>query len=279
MLPIKKIYVDTKCRTPNSISSTDFSIQLNETIYMPDNSVFYISDVCIPHSWYTVEEYVNNKFELQIKFNNVTSDIILTLDSKNYTGSDLIVELLTQLNQIVDFTNKFTFTYDSSRHLIFISCDVGYTFKILTKSDILTKIEGSWNGLNYDSTKTYDIYTYMLKLNEGVSPTYTSISNFTSPSLDLQPIRNIYISSPNLGNCSTIGPNGQASIIKKVPVNANYNSVIFDGMTSSNDFLDCSKQTLKNIEFTLDNVHGQRINLHGQEVSFSIIFDLLNKNS
>ena len=100
------------------------------------------------HSWYTVEEYVNNKFDLQIKFNNVTSDIILTLDSKNYTGSDLIAELSTQLNNIVDFTNKFAFIYDSSRHIILISCDFGYTFKILTKSDILTKIEGSWNGLN-----------------------------------------------------------------------------------------------------------------------------------
>ena len=55
--------------------------------------------------------------------------------------------------------------------------------------------------------------------------------------------------------------------------------MVFDSMTSSNDFLDCSKQTLRNIEFTIDNVHGQRLNLHGQEVSFSIIFDLLNKNS
>ena len=163
MLPIKKIYVDTKYRTSDSISSTDFSIQLNETIYMPDNSVFYISDVCIPHSWYTVEEYVNHKLYLQIKFNNVTSDLILTLDSKNYTGSDLIAELSTQINKIVDFTNKFAFIYDSSRHLIFISCDVGYTFKILTKSDILTRLDGSWSGLNYDITKTYDINTYMLK--------------------------------------------------------------------------------------------------------------------
>ena len=279
MLPIKKIYVDSKYKTSDSISSTDFSIQLNETLYMPDNACFYVSDVCIPHSWYTCESGVNNKFYLQIKFNNVTSDIILTLDSKNYTGSDLIVELLTQLNKIVDFTNKFTFTYDSSRHLIFITCDFGYTFKILTKTDILTKLNGTWAGLNYDVSKTYDINTYMLKLNDGVSPTYTSTNYFTSPSLDLQPIRNIYISSPNLGNFTTLGPAGQRSILKKVPVNANYNSVIFDGMTSSNDFLDCSKQTLKNIEFTLDNVHGQRINLHGQEVSFSIIFDILNKNS
>ena len=235
--------MDTKYRTSDSISSTDFSIQLNETMYMPDNAVFYISDVCIPHSWYTVEEFLNNKFFLQIKFNGVTSDIILTLDSKNYTGSDLIAELSTQINKIVDFTNKFAFIYDSSRHIILISCDLGYTFKILTKTDILTKLDGTWAGLNYDVSKTYDINTYMLKLNTGVSPTYTNINNFTSPTLDLQPIRNIFISSQNLGNFSTLGPNGQASIIKKVPVNANYNSVIFDGMSSSNDFLDCSKQT------------------------------------
>ena len=118
----------------------------------------------------------------------------------------------------------------------------------------------------------------MLTLTDGVSPIYNSVNYFTSPGLNLQPIRNIYISSPNLGNFTTLGPAGQASIIKKVPVNANYNQMVFDSMTSSNDFLDCSKQTLRNIEFTIDNVHGQRLNLHGQEVSFSIIFDLLNKN-
>ena len=87
----------------------------------------------------------------------------------------------------------------------------------------------------------------MLKLNDGLSPIYTSTNYFTSPCIDLQPIRNIYISSPDLGNYSTIGPSGQVNIIKKVPVNANYNSVIFDSISSSNDFLDCSKHILKNI--------------------------------
>ena len=85
---------------------------------MPDNSVFYISDVCIPHSWYTVEQGINDIFYLQIRFNGFTFDIILTLDSKNYTGGDLAVQILTQLNKISSFTNKFTITYDSSRHEI-----------------------------------------------------------------------------------------------------------------------------------------------------------------
>ena len=178
-----------------------------------------------------------------------------------------------------DFTNNFTITYDSSRHDIIIMCDFGYTFKVLTKNDISTKLNNTWAGIYYNNTNPHDINTYMLKLTDGVSPLYTSVNYFKSLGLDLQPIRNIYLSSPNLGNFSTLGPNGQSNIIKKIPVNANYNSMVFDSMTSSNDFLDCSKQTLKNIEFSIENSRGEIINLHGQEVSFSIIFDILNINS
>ena len=279
MLKLKKIYVDSKYKTINSVSTSQFSIQLPETIYMPDSSVFYISDVCIPHSWYTIEENVNDKFYLQINDDNFTFDVILTLDSKNYTGGDLAVEILSQLNKLTNFTNKFTITYDSSRHDIIIMCDFGYTFKVLTKNDISTKLNNTWAGIYYDNTNPHDINTYMLKLTDGVSPLYTSVNYFKSSGLDLQPIRNIYLSSPNLGNFSTLGPNGQSNIIKKIPVNANYNSMVFDNMTSSNDFLDCSKQTLKNIEFSIENSRGEIINLHGQEVSFSIIFDILNINS
>ena len=279
MLKLKKIYVDSKYKTINSVSTSQFSIQLPETIYMPDSSVFYISDVCIPHSWYTIEENVNDKFYLQINDDNFTFDVILTLDSKNYTGGDLAVEILSQLNKLTNFTNKFTITYDSSRHDIIIMCDFGYTFKVLTKNDISTKLNNTWAGIYYNNTNPHDINTYMLKLTDGVSPLYTSVNYFKSLGLDLQPIRNIYLSSPNLGNFSTLGPNGQSNIIKKIPVNANYNSMVFDNMTSSNDFLDCSKQTLKNIEFSIENSKGESINLHGQEVSFSIIFDILNINS
>ena len=246
---------------------------------MPDNSVFYISDCCIPHSWYTIETRINDKFYLQIRFNGFTFDVILTLDSKNYAGGDLAVEILTQLNKLTNFTDKFTVTYDSSRHEIFIMCDFGYSFKVLTKNDIFTQLNNTWGGVSYSTSNSNDINSYMLKLNVGVSPLYTSVNYFRSSSLDLQPIRNIYITSPNLGNFTTLGPNGQSNIIKKIPVNCNYNSMIFDSMTSSNDFLDCSKQTLRNIEFTIENSRGELINLHGQEVSFSIIFDILNKNS
>ena len=215
MLQVKKIYVDTKYKTANSISSSDFSIELANTILTPDNCAYYVSDVCIAHAWYTIEKDVNDRFYLQIEYNNLTSDIVLTLDSKKYIGADLAVEILAELNKLVDYTNRFTITYDVSRHDITIMCDFGYKFKVLTKKYILTKLNNSWTGFNYDSANPHDINTYMLRLIDGVSPLYTSTSFFTSPGLDLQPIRNIYISS-TMGNNSTMGPrHGQSNIIKK----------------------------------------------------------------
>ena len=279
MLQVKKIYVDTKYKTANSLSSSDFLIELANTILTPDNCVFYVSDVCIPHSWYTIEKDVNDRFYLQIEYNNLTVDVVLTLNSKNYIGADLAVEILAELNKLVDYTNRFTITYDVSRHDITIMSDFGYKFKVLTKNDISTKLNNSWTGFDYDSANPHDINTYMLRLTDGVSPVYTSTSFFTSPGLDLQPVRNIYISS-TMGNYSTMGPrHGQSNIIKKIPVNSNYNGMVFDGMSSSNDFLDCSKQTLKTIQFRVENSKGDLINLHNQEISFSIIFDILNINS
>ena len=279
MLQVKKIYFDSRYKTLNSVSSSDFSIELANTILTPDNCVFYVCDVCIPHAWYTIEKDVNDKFYLQIEHNNFTVDVVLTLDSENYTGSDLAVELLTQLNKLVEYTNKFTFTYDVSKHQIIIMCDFGYKFKLLTKNDILTKLNGTFTGVSYDNINPHDINTYMFRLTDGTSPVYTSTDYFTSSGLDLQPVRNIYISS-TMGNYRTMGPRmGQQNIIKKVPVNANYNGMVFDGMSSSNDFLDCSKQTLKTISFRIENSNGDLINLHNQHISFSIIFDILNVNS
>ena len=57
MLPIKKIYVDSKYKTKDSIRDANFKITLPQTMFMPDNTVFYIDDVAIPHSWYTVEDF------------------------------------------------------------------------------------------------------------------------------------------------------------------------------------------------------------------------------
>ena len=107
---------------------------------------------------------------------------------------------------------------------------------------------------------------------------YDSNIPYVSGVLDLQLIRNIYMHSPNLGNFNTIGPNSESTIIKKIPVTSDYNQMIFDAVMVGNDFLDCSKQTWRRLEFQLKNAKGEFINLHGGHVSFSIIFSQMNPN-
>ena len=65
---------------------------------------------------------------------------------------------------------------------------------------------------------------------------------------------------------------GARDIIKKVPVNANYNEIIFNNVMVAQDYLDCSRQTLSRLSFSLQDVFGNTIDLRGNHWSFSIIF-------
>jgi len=115
----------------------------------------------------------------------------------------------------------------------------------------------------------------VIKNLEGDSTFYQFPFGYTSKPLNLQTIRNIYIHS-SLGNYNTIGPSGESSIIKKIPVNANKGEYIFDQVLTSNDFGDCSKQTLRAIKFDLKDSRGNHIPFHGSNLSFSIIFSRMD---
>ena len=65
-LPLKKLYVDSKFKTKDSVSNSNFKIELPVTVYMPQNSIFTIDDICIPHSWYSIEKDINDKLYVHI---------------------------------------------------------------------------------------------------------------------------------------------------------------------------------------------------------------------
>ena len=72
MLPCKKIYIDTKHKTTDSISNSNFKWELPETLSLPHNTIFYVDDICIPHSWYTIEANVNDRLYMQLTNNHTT---------------------------------------------------------------------------------------------------------------------------------------------------------------------------------------------------------------
>ena len=55
--------------------------------------------------------------------------------------------------------------------------------------------------------------------------------------------------------------------------------MIIDNAMAGNDFIDCSLVTLKQLEFRLLNEDGKIVPLHGANVSFSIVFDIMDTKS
>ena len=52
--------------------------------------------------------------------------------------------------------------------------------------------------------------------------------------------------------------------------------MIVDQYMSTNDFLDCSKQTLRTLEFHLRDRRGNEIHLNGMCMTFSIVLNKYN---
>jgi len=271
MLPIKKVYVDTKYKTKDSKSNANFKFQLPQTMYMPDNTVFYVDDVAIPHSWYTVEDF-NKKLYLRVHVSaNGRDDHILQLTQQVYNGQTLANEIQAK---ITETGYSATATYNAAKQTISIALG-SFSFQLLTDDELQSPLP-AWSGTSYDKNNLQSA-NELIKNTEN-SSTINTLANPLVTYIDLQPVRNIYISSPNVGSFNTIGPRGQTPI-KKIPVTADFNQMIFDNTLISNEFLDCSKQTLRTLEFRLTNVDGVEIPFHGSNLSFSLVFDKLDKNS
>jgi hypothetical protein len=237
---------------------------------MGDNTVFYVDDVCVPHTWHTVEEGVNDKIYIRTILNGANTDYLLALTAQNYNGVQLRAELETKIQTLMFLGSALvpTVLFNSQTNEISLSI-AGHNCKILTDTELKTIT--NWGGTSYDINSLDSV-------NELLTNT-AKVSTIGTPSspvkfyLNLQPVRNIYMRSPNISSFSTIGCNGESLIIKKIPVSSNFGDMIFNNITSANDFLDCSKQTWKTLEFHLLDVNSKYINLHGSNVSFSLILD------
>ena len=68
MLPIKKLYIDSRNKTVDSVSDSNFKFELPQSIHMPHGASFIITDVCIPNVWRTIEKGVNDKIYISLGY-------------------------------------------------------------------------------------------------------------------------------------------------------------------------------------------------------------------
>jgi hypothetical protein len=282
-LKYKKLYIDSKFRTLDSDSSSDFKYELPETMTFEENTVFYLDDICIPHSWDTIIQNINDKLYFKLYRiiqgqGDIETHLISTIAPGNYIGPDLALEIQTEMNEVSDYiaNNLFTCTYIPKTNKISIAIRTDptnvYGFRVLTQQELKTT---DWTGVAFDRNKPNDINEIISNLDK-FSVRSLSITPFMTGSLYLQPFNNIYIHATNLGNYNSIGCQNERTIVKKVPVSADRGMQIFDNCVLMNDYNDCSGQTIKTLFFQLKSSRGDTIPLNGCNWSFSIVFSRNN---
>ena len=141
----------------------------------------------------------------------------------------------------------------------------------MTDSELATNLNNTWTGPAYDTSapsSCNDIITNRtINLNNTVSP-------FISGMLNLQGFRAVYLSSSNLSNFNTLGPQGEQNIIKKVATNSDFGYLIVDTIVSDHDWLECGRMTLNTIDFQIKDVKGNFINFRDSPVSFTVVFSI-----
>jgi len=295
----KKVYVDSRYKTSDSVSNSDFKFEINEALDLPDNTYCYIDDICIPHTWYTIEDFNNTLYivaKLYIHYGTtyaapVYQGYALKLSNGNYTGLSLANEIQEILNATIPDL-AFTCSYGIATGKISIKAGVDKEFKVFSNFQVSSIDPGTpdpWKGWrdNNGYVITVDV-SNLNSINEvlrNTSGLYDGIwspmdpeldTEFTSEFLDLLNVHNIYIHSSTLGNYSTIGVRGENTIIKKVPVSSSFGYLIMDSVVAPHDKINVSKQLIKTLHFSLRNVHGNVIDLHGSHISLSLIFQTLD---
>ena len=259
MLPIKKIYIDTRFKTNDSRSHSEFNIDLPTTLLMPEDTGFYIDDVCIPHAWYTVNENVNDQVHFFVSHDGLRS---ATVPEGIYNITNLAAAIAQAMN--ASMTNNY---FESEAEL------KTNVIRISLRPDFADR---DWRIATDDELKFRNKTTELARSMDGLIKNFVSHGHnnqdFVSGYIDLVPIRNLYLSASGLGNFNTMTITGDRNIIKKIPVNASPGDLIFDQTVTGMDYLDCSRQTLSRISFQLKDIHGNIVDLHGNHFSFSIVF-------
>ena len=280
-LPIKKLYLDSRYRRNDSLSTSSCKFELKQQIHLPLNCIAYIDDIQIPHTWYNVSSTSN---KLYVRLANIIpngheatidTDKIIRLDTGNYSLADLAANLKMQIDAA--YLIIISCTANIRRGTISITAPSGKAIRIFSEEEIASDVppwmaHGQNNPDRTNPQSANDMF--------GITGTtvYTDHPHaFETQFINLRPVHNIYVTSPNLGSFDTLGPRGEQNIIKKVPVSSDWGYVVFDSVVSEHDYIDVSNGFFKVIELVLRDSRGNVIDLNNGHWSLSIVFSMMKE--
>ena len=270
-----KIYVDSRHRT--SGTNEDFVWQLPESVDLPDSQC-YIDCVLVPNVFFSVTQS-NCKvrfFEEVVSAPGATSVATpreATIPSGQYNGITLAAAVQEAMRTGSTFGTALGVAIDMASNKLKI------TLSYPNDSQLRIFPDGAlanWNAQQSvfitDLANTQSAGKVCGFLGDVEIVAATTIDAFGDSVIDVQRHHCIYVNSDLPDPGSSYGCRGESSVIRRVVIDAQQNSLAIDRHTTSWDNVEVGARTLRAMEFRLAGDDGKTVDLHGHHWSFSLVF-------
>ena len=272
---IQKIYIDSRYQVKNGKyhNNADFEVILPQVVSLPEKCHGFVDEIILPVLFVNVQTGVNDKLYLKVFYNGVDHFYTYTFPESNYT----LDQFYSKLQEFLFWTNEadkvgFTVTLIESVYQISIVLkDQRITkpdvckFSIFTDEELVT---GAYNNTIISDPNSVNNILQNYKFESSI---YDDISVIFD--IDLHPVRNLYLTCSELtsyGSLTNFLWEGRA-IIKKIPVNVPFGSLLFHYQQTQTDVFKCGNKTLSRLRFQLRNAEGDIIKLNNHW-SFTLLF-------
>ena len=275
-LTYKKIFIDSKYRSPQSNSSADFSVELNENLETPEGTRLYVTDISIPAVWKSTEvgfyEYI---YVMVFNGDTLVKNFRHYVSNRIYFAEQLAFDLNEGMNNNTTDLSAggiFVYSYSSATRTVEFKVKDGlpYTIKIPTDTELGNYVDGIWDSVSapYDNRKPVSI-NYLLSNFVPTNP----IATWTSSYLNLVPFRYVFITSNALSDYRYSAPNSySSSIIRKVLVTEQLGGIINDNHSiHQEDYIDIGGRNLKRLDFKITDAEGTVMNLYDIDCQFALL--------
>jgi hypothetical protein len=264
-----RIYVDSRFRTTDSASASDFTVELHETVRLPDRCRVRLHDISIPYAWRTVEAGLNQLLFLEELRNGGSARRVLTLPPGQYDGRSLATTLQALMNADHSWTgavNPYTVSYSEQRGTIGVQLSPSLVGHWTFWPDTMLRQLTMWPGADPRNPRSFN---RNLRVSELILS--SPIAPYESEFVDLMTIKDMYVHTSSFGLLSNVGPSpGDTTCLAKVSVDVGYGYLVYsDG--SSWEYADAAGgQLLRRISFQLRDPTGALVPLHGCDWSFCL---------
>ena len=278
-LTYKKVFVDSQYRLPQSKSSSDFVIELEQNFECPAGTKCWITEVSLPTTWKTTEINFYEYLYVMMYDNSDTfvKNFRVYVGNKIHFASQLCFDLNEGMNSNTSDLSAggiFVYSYDEATRTVEFKIKEGlnYKVKIPTDTELSNYVNNTWNTTqaSYDNSNPVSI-NYLLS---NFVPTNGGLSTWVSSYHNLVPFRSVMLHCPELADHHYSSPASYSSnIVRKLLIDQQLGGVVNENNTAFHeDFIDVSNRNLKRLSFRITDTNNKTLNLYDINVQFSLVF-------